>query len=247
MVIYPYIALKGGRCVNILRGRIDESETYGVDPLETAIGFARDGAEWIHVLDLDAVSGEGSNEELIREMILKTEAPIQVAGGIRSEEQVRRWWEAGAGRMVMATAAVTYPQWTREIAYAYPDQIVVSVDVWQGHVMIRGWREQTAYSATEFVHWFDGWPVSQFIVTDIDRDLELAESSLALVSKVASETATPVIASGLARSLDDIAELKYLYNISGCIVGRAIYNGTFTLAEALEVAKPTPEPIAEFV
>jgi phosphoribosylformimino-5-aminoimidazole carboxamide ribotide isomerase len=246
MVIYPYIALKGGRCVNLLRGRIDESETYDADPLETAIGFARDGAEWIHVVDLDAVSGEGSNEDLIREMIMKTETPIQVGGGIRTEEQVRRWSDAGAGRIIMATAAVMHPQWVREIAYAYPDQIVVSVDVWQGHVMIRGWQERTAYTPVDFVHWFDGWPLSQIIVTDIDRDLELPESSLALVSKVAMETPTPVIASGLARSLDDIAELKYLYNISGCIVGRALYEGAFTLREAIEEARATPEPIAQF-
>lgn len=247
MIIYPYIALKGGRCVKLLRGRIDEPVVYDVDPLQTAIGFARDGAEWIHVVDLDAVTGSGSNEELIREIIHKTEAPVQIGGGICSEEQVRRWSDAGAGRMVIGTAAVTAPQMVRELSYAYPDQIVISVDVWQGHVMIRGWLEQTAYTATDFVHWFDGWPLSQIIVTDIDRDLELPESSMALVTKVASETATPVIASGLARSLDDIAELKYLYNISGCIVGRALYEGAFTLGEALEVAKPTPEPIAEFV
>ena len=247
MIIYPYIALKGGRCVNLLRGRIDEPVVYDADPLETAIGFARDGAEWIHVVDLDAVTGAGSNEELIREIILKAEAPIQVAGGMRSEEQVRRWSEAGAGRIVFATTAVTVPQMVRELSYAYPDQIVVSVDVWQGYVMIRGWQEQTAYTATDFVHWFDGWPLSQIIVTDIDRDLELSESSLALVSKVAMETATPVIASGLARSLDDIAELKYLYNISGAIVGRALSDGSFSLKEAIDVAKPTPEAIAELV
>lgn len=247
MIIYPYIALKDGRCVNLPRGRIDESRVYDVDPLETAIGFARDGAEWVHVVDLDAVAGSGSNEELIRQIIRKTGTPVQVAGGIRSEEQVRRWSDAGAGRIVMGTASVTHPQWVREIAYAHPDQIAVSVDVWQGHVMIRGWLEQTAYTATDFVHWFDGWPLAQIIVTDIDRELELPESSMALVTRVAMETATPVTASGLARTLDDISELKYLYNISGCIVGRALYEGTYTLPEALELARPTPEPIAEFV
>ncbi len=247
MIIYPYIALKGGRCVNLLRGRIDEPQVYDVDPIETAMSFAADGADWIHVVDLDAVTGEASNEELIRDMIRRTEAPIQVAGGIRTLEQAREWSDAGAGRMVFGTAAVHFPQMVREASYALPDQIVLSVDVWQGRLMISGWREQTAYDAIDFVHWYDGWPLSQIIVTDIDRDLELPESSMALVSKVASETATPVIASGLARSLDDIAELKYLYNISGCIVGRALYDGTFTLAEALDVARPTPEPIAEFV
>lgn len=247
MMIYPYIALQKGRCVNLLRGRIDEPVVYDVDPLETAVGFARDGAEWIHVVDLDAVAGKGSNEELIRDIIRKSGASVQVAGGVRSPEQARAWADAGAGRVVVSTLAVTSPQFVREISYALPDQIVISVDVWQGRVMIRGWREQTAYSALDFVHWFDGWPLSQIIVTDIDRDLQLPESSLALVTKVAAETTTPVIASGLARTLDDIAELKYLYNISGAIVGRALYEGSFTLSEAIEVAKPTPEPIAEFV
>ena len=247
MIIYPYIAVKDGRCVNILRGRIDETEVYDIHPIEAAQEFAAEGADWIHVVDIDAVTARGANTALIREMIRKTEAPIQIAGGIRTLEQAREWSDAGAGRMVVGTAAVEFPQFIREASYALPDQIVVSVDVFQGRVMINGWREETAYNAVDFVHWFDGWPLSQIIVTDIDRDLELPESSLALVSRVAMETPTPVIASGLARTLDDIAELKYLYNISGAIVGRALYNGTFTLAEALDVAKPTPEPIPELV
>ena len=199
------------------------------------------------MVDLDAVAGNGSNEALIREIIRHAGAPVQVAGGIRSRDQVRAWSEAGAGRMVLATAAVEAPILVKELSYAFPDQIVVSVDVRQGRVMIRGWQVGTAYDAVEFVRLFDGWPLSQIIVTDIDRDLALPESSLALVTRIASETATPVIASGLARSLDDIAELKYLYNISGAIVGRALYEGAFTLAEALAVARPTPEPIAELV
>ena len=109
------------------------------------------------------------------------------------------------------------------------------------------WRESTAFEAVDFVKQYAGWPLSQIIFTDIDRDLDLPESSLALVTKLASETSTPVIASGLARSLDDISALKYLYNISGAIVGRALFEGTFTLEEALELAAPSPEPIAAFV
>ena len=247
MIIYPYIAIQGGRCVSLMRGRVDEAHVYDIDPLEAAAEFARKGARWIHVVDLDAVTAQGSNEALIRQMIWKTEASIQVAGGIRTVDQARAWADAGAGRMVFGTAAVHFPQWVREASYAMPDQIVVSADVYQGRLMINGWREETAYDVFDFVHWFDGWPLAQIIVTDIDRDLELPESSMALVSRVAMETATPVTASGLARTLDDIAELKYLYNISGCIVGRALYEGGYTLEEALEVAKPTPEPIAEFV
>lgn len=247
MIIYPYIALRGGRCVNLVRGRIDEPVAYDVDPVETAQGFARSGAEWIQVVDLDAVAGTGSNEPLIHEIIRRAEASVMVGGGIRSMERVRHWADAGAGRIVIGTAAAKAPQLVREAANAFPDAIVVSVDVWQGCVTIDGWREQTAFNAVDFVHQFAGLPLSQIIVTDIDRDLALPESSLAMVTKVASETATPVIASGLARSLDDIAELKYLYNIAGAVVGRALYDGTFTLEEAIEVAKVTPEPVAQFV
>jgi phosphoribosylformimino-5-aminoimidazole carboxamide ribotide isomerase len=247
MIIYPYITLRGGRCVNLLRGRIDEPVEYDADPVEKALEFARAGAEWLHVVDLDAVAGDGSNAEIIREIIRQAGAPVQVAGGIRSAEQVREWSDAGAGRMVLGTAAVRSPQMVKELSYAYPDQIVISVDVWQGQVTIDGWREQTAFDPIDFVKQYAGWPLSQIIFTDIDRDLDLPESSLALVTKLASETTTPVIASGLARSLDDISALKYLYNISGAIVGRALFEGTFTLEEALELAAPSPEPIAAFV
>ena len=247
MIIYPYIALRAGRCVNLLRGRIDEPVIYDADPVETAVEFAHAGAEWLHVVDLDAVAGDGSNADIIRDIIRHANAPVMVGGGISSAEQVRDWSDAGAGRMVFGTASVRSPQMVKELSYAYPDQIVVSVDVWQGKVMIDGWRESTAFEAVEFVQQFAGWPLSQIIFTDIDRDLDLPESSLALVTKLASETSTPVIASGLARSLDDISALKYLYNISGAIVGRALFEGTFTLEEALELATPSPEPIASFV
>jgi phosphoribosylformimino-5-aminoimidazole carboxamide ribotide isomerase len=247
MIIYPYIALRGGRCVNLVRGRIDEPVVYDIDPLETAKAFAHAGAEWLHVVDLDAVARTGSNAELIRDIIRHANAPVQVAGGIHSVEKVREWSDAGAGRMVVGTAAVRSPQMVKEISYAYPDQIVVSVDVWQRKVVIDGWRESTAFGAIDFVKQFAGWPLSQIMFTDIDWDLELPDSSFALTTKLASETATPVIASGMVRSLDDISALKYLYNISGAIVGRALYEGAFTLEEALEVAAVEPEAIAAFV
>ena len=247
MIIYPYIALRGGRCVNLARGRIDEPVVYDFDPLETAKEYAHAGAEWLHVVDLDAVAKTGNNAELIRDIIRHANAPVQVAGGIHSAEKVREWFDAGAGRMVVGTAAVRSPQMVKEVSYAYPDQIVVSVDVWQGQVMIDGWRESTVFGAVDFVKQFAGWPLSQIIVTDIDRDLALPDSSLALVTKVASETLTPVIASGLARSLDDIAELKYLYNISGVLLGRALHDGSYTLQEALKMAQAEPEPIAAFI
>jgi len=247
MIIYPYIALRDGRCVNLRHGRIDEPITFDADPLETAKAYGQSGAEWLHVVDLDAVAGSGSNSDLIRDIIRQTSASVQVAGGIRSADSVRDWSDAGAGRMVFGTAAVQAPRMVKELSYAYPDQIAVSIDVWQGKVVIDGWRESTAFGAIDFVKQFDGWPLSQIIFTDIDRDLEQPDSNLSLITKLASETSTPVIASGFARSLDEISALKYLYNISGAIVGWALFEGVFTLEEALSVASASPEPIAEFV
>lgn len=247
MIIYPYIALKGGRCVNLLRGRLDQPIAWDVDPVETAQRFAAEGAEWLHVVDLDAVDGTGDNAALVCEIIRHAEVPVQLAGGIRSRERARRWIDEGAARVVLATAAVLAPEMVRELAFAHPDQIVVSIDVWKGRVMIHGWREATAFGALDFVRQLEGWPLSQIIVTDIDRDLDLPEASFALVTAVARATPIPVIASGLARSLSDIAELKYLYNIAGAIVGRALYEGRFTLAEAIRAARPDPERVPEFV
>jgi len=247
MIIYPSINLRGGRCVNLVRGRIDQPVVFDVDPIETAVSFAHAGADWLHVVDLDAVAGDGSNAEIIREIIRRANASVMVGGGISSAEQVHEWSDAGAGRMVFGTAAVRSPQMVKELSYAYPDQIVISIDVWQGNVVVDGWRESTAFDAVDFAKQFVGWPLSQIIFTDIDRDLDLPDSSFALTTKLASQTTTPVIASGLARSLDDISALKYLYNISGAIVGRALFDGTFTLEEALELAAPEPEPIASFV
>lgn len=247
MIIYPYLALSGGRCVTLSRGKIDEPITYDFDPLEKAAEFAHDGAQWIQVVDLDAVKATGDNTALIRELILHTPAAIMVGGGVSTPEKVREWVEAGAGRVIFGTAAVRSAQMVREVSYAYPDQVAISVDVWQGKVMIDGWRQATAFGAVDFVHQFDGWPLSQIIFTDIDRDLEMPESSLAMLTRLASETKTPVIASGFARSLDEISALKYVYNISGAVVGRGLHDGSYTLKEALKLAQPDPEPIAEFV
>ncbi|MDH3666612.1 MAG: 1-(5-phosphoribosyl)-5-[(5-phosphoribosylamino)methylideneamino] imidazole-4-carboxamide isomerase [Paracoccaceae bacterium] len=247
MIIYPYLALRGGRAVLLARGRVDDSTAYDFDPLEKAKEYAAAGAGWVHVVDLDAVVGTGDNRDLITDMIHQVPASIQVAGGIRSAEHVRDWAETGAGRVVFGTAAVKTPQVVKEISYAYPDQVAVSIDVWQGQVVIDGWRETTAFEPLGFAAQFAGWPLSQIILTDIDHDLELPESSLALLTKLASETATPVIASGFANSADEISSLKYLYNISGAIVGRGLHDGSFRLEEVLELAQPDPEPIAELV
>ena len=246
MIVYPDIELQNGRCVNLVRGKMDEPVVYDADPVEVACQFACEGAEWLHVVDLDAVFGQGNNADLIAQIIRKAGAGVQVAGAIRSMDAVRDWIEFGAGRVVIATAAVKDPAFVRTAAFAYPDQVVVSVDGRQGKVVVEGWRETTAFTPVEFAKQFADVPLAAIIYTDIDRDDDLPDSSLSQTADLAAQVTTPVIASGVVKDLDDISTLKYLPNISGAITGRALFNGTFELNDALAIAYDPPQPIAAF-
>ena len=246
MIIYPDIELQGGNCVNLLRGQMDEPVVYDDDPVEAACEFAHEGAEWLHVVDLDAVFGQGDNADIIHGIIRKSGTGVQIAGAIRSIETVRDWIEAGAGRVVIATAAVKDPAFVRAAAFAYPDQVVVSIDARQGQVMVEGWRETTAFTPVSFASQFQDVPLAAIIYTDIDRDADLPDSSMSQTAELAAEITTPVIASGVVKTLDDISTLKYLPNISGAITGRALFSKTFELRDALSIAYDPPEPIAAF-
>ena len=155
MIVYPDIELQKGRCVNLARGRTDVSTVYDVDPVEAACDFALQGAQWLHVVDLDAVFNVGDNAAIINEIIRKAKADVQVGGAIRSLDRVRKWIDAGAKRVVIATAAVKNPHFVMEAATAYPDQVVVSVNARGGKVLVEGWRETTVFTPIEFARLFD--------------------------------------------------------------------------------------------
>ena len=152
MIIYPDLELRKGRLVNLLRNRIDSPLIYDIEPLQAARELAAQGAEWLHVVDLDAVFNEGENTAIIKEIIRKVSCPVQVGGAIRSMDKVHSWMEAGAGRVVIATAAVKYPHFVKAAATAYPDSVVVSIDARGGHVAIEGWTEETTFTPIEFAH-----------------------------------------------------------------------------------------------
>jgi phosphoribosylformimino-5-aminoimidazole carboxamide ribotide isomerase len=243
MIIYPDIELRKGRCVNLQRGRMDAPITYDIDPLEAARNFAKQGAEWLNVVDLDAVFNDGDNAGIIRRIIEESGCPVQVGGAIRSMQRVHDWIEAGAKRVVIATAAVKYPHFVKEAATAYPGQVVVSVDARGGKVVIEGWREATIFTPIDFARQFADVSLAAVIFTDIDRDENAPESSLSHTTELAAAIATPVIASGVVKSLQDISMLRFLENISGVITSRALFGGAFTLAEAIAVAsEPAQEP-----
>ena len=247
MILYPTIELQNGRCVSLFRGRLEEPQIWHVDPLERAREFAEAGAEWIHVTDFDAIEGDHRNVGLIHDMIAKAGTPIQLGGGFRSLHGIEEAIEGGAGRVVVGTLAVLQPDLVKQAARHFPDQIVLAVDVYQGRVMSHGWRTPSVFAPQDFIRRFDEDPLAAIMVTDIDADLEEAEDSLALVTSLAGLAKAPVIASGLARSLDDISRLKYVPHVSGTIIGRALFDRSVDLSEAMAIAREPMGAKAEFI
>ncbi len=247
MQLYPTIELQHGHPVSLYRGRLDEPQIWHVDPCDCVRRFAHAGAEWIHVTDFDAVAGAPPQDDLLQAVIRAAEAPVQLGGGIRSRERIEHLLDMGAGRVVIGTAALANPDLVHAAAKYHPDQIVLAVDVYRGRVMTHGWRETSAYAPGDFIAHFSADPLAAIIVTDIDSDISDAEASLALVTDLAGQARHPVIASGLVRSLDDLARLKYVRNVSGALVGRALFNKSVDLGAALALAAAPVEEVAQFL
>lgn len=247
MLIFPTIELQHGRCVTLDKGRLDSALIWHVDPVETARGFAAAGASWMHLTDFDAVEGRDENTELVEEIIRVAGIPVQLGGGMRSRDIVEHWIDKGVGRVVIGTLAAREPQLVRELAEHHPDQIVLAVDVWQGQVMTEGWCQAGAFAPEAYIDAYGDAPFAGIIVTDIDSDMEDVEAQLGLISGLAQNARAPVIASGVVRNADDIARLKYIPNIAGALVGRALFRKSIDLQEALALAHPDPEPVAAFI
>ncbi len=247
MIIYPTIQLMEGRCVSLFRGRTEEPTIWHVDPLEKAKEFYAAGAEWMHITDFDAMEGDYRNFDLILSIIRQVGISVQLGGGFRSQERIEEWIDLGVGRVVLGTLAVQNPDWAKRAAKFFPDQIVISVDVWQGSVMISGWRGKSAIPPEKLVEFYHYSPIAGYIVTDIDSSVDERESSLALITSFAKLAQSPVIASGLIRTCDDVSRLKYVPNVAGAMVGTALLEKTVELDEALAIAQPIPETRAEFI
>lgn len=247
MIIYPDLEIRRGRLVNLTRNRIDSPIVYDIDPVEAAHQLVAQGARWLHVVDLDAVFNDGSNTDLIREIVQGCGCAVQVGGAIRSMDKVHFWMEAGAARVVIATAAVKYPHFVKAAATAYPDAVVVSVDVRGGKVVIEGWTETTAFAPHEFARQFEGIGLASIIYTDIDRDEDHPESSMAHIADLAAKVRIPVIGSGVIKTLDDISTLSYLPNVAGAITSRALFGKVFTYPEANAIASAAHGPTPPFL
>jgi phosphoribosylformimino-5-aminoimidazole carboxamide ribotide isomerase len=233
MQVIPAIDLRGGRCVRLRQGDFDQETVFGDDPAAMAARWESEGAGRIHLVDLDgAKAGRPVNVEAVRQIIARVGVPCQLGGGIRDEAIIAAWLEAGIERVVVGTQALRDPEWFGRMAQAYPSRLLLGLDARDGRVATEGWLETSGIDAQSLAREFDSLPIAGIIYTDIARDGMLEGPNLEATAALAQVVRVPVIASGGVGSLDDLFRLADL-PIAGCIVGRALYDGRFTLRSAL--------------
>ena len=247
MIIYPKIELQNGKVVQLKEGDMQQPVEYQISAIDAAKQFVDAGAEFLHVVDLDGVAQGGKhNAEQICEIIDNAGVPVQVAGGIRTMNTLQWWMDHGASRAVLGTAVVNDPHFVSEACKYYPDKIIISIDAKTDQVVVDGWTRPTAYSPLELAKSLEKAGVAAVIYTDIDSAHSLPETSFAMTTQLATDLDIPVVSSGVARTLDDVSTLSNLPNISGAVIGRALFDKEIDLNAAIEIGKTKPTK-AEFI
>ncbi|MFZ4107614.1 MAG: bifunctional 1-(5-phosphoribosyl)-5-((5-phosphoribosylamino)methylideneamino)imidazole-4-carboxamide isomerase/phosphoribosylanthranilate isomerase PriA [Candidatus Planktophila sp.] len=234
--LLPAVDVKDARAVRLVQGELSKESIYG-SPLDVALEFQAAGAEWIHLVDLDAAFGRGDNAQLLAEVVGKLDIKVELSGGIRDDESLKRAIATGCRRINLGTAALENPVWTAHVIAEYGDLIAVGLDV-RGHTLAaRGWTQEGG-ELFETIERLDRDGCARYVVTDVTKDGTLLGPNIELLRQVCAATNKPVIASGGISSLDDIAALAAIraLGIEGAIVGKALYAGAFTLQEALAIA-----------
>lgn len=235
--LLPAVDVKDARAVRLVQGELDRESIYG-SPLEVALEFQSNGAEWLHLVDLDAAFGRGENTELLAEVVGKLDIKVELSGGIRDDASLKRALDTGCARVNLGTAALENPEWTSRIISEFGDRIAVGLDV-RGHVLAaRGWTKDGG-DLFETIDRLERDGCARYVVTDVTKDGTLKGPNLELLREVCAATRKPVVASGGISSLDDIAALAKMVGdgVEGAIVGKALYAGAFTLGQALELTK----------
>lgn len=235
--LLPAVDVVDGKAVRLNQGEAGTEQIYG-DPIEAVAMFVEQGAEWIHLVDLDAAFGRGSNYDLIASIVKnQTDVKIELSGGIRDNESLERAIKAGATRVNLGTAALENPEWTRFAIQEYGNKVAVGLDVRGETLSARGWTKDGG-NLWETLDRLNQDGCQRYVVTDVKTDGMLTGPNLELMRKVCERTDRPIVASGGVSSLDDIAALRTLTDIGveGAIVGKALYANKFTLPEALEIA-----------
>lgn len=240
MILFPAIDLKGGECVRLKLGDMDQATVYNTDPGAQALEFEKQGFDYLHVVDLDgAFAGEAVNGAAVEAILASTKNPVQLGGGIRTLDHIETWLSKGLARVILGTIAVRDPDLVKAACKKFPDQVAVGIDAKGGKVAVEGWAETSQLSINEMAGRFEDAGVAAIIYTDIDRDGVLAGIGWDSTLELAASTSIPVIASGGLASMDDIERMIQpdAQILEGAISGRALYDGRIDSAAALAMLK----------
>jgi phosphoribosylformimino-5-aminoimidazole carboxamide ribotide isomerase len=243
MLILPAIDLRGGKCVRLKQGDYAQETIFGDDPVAMAQRWVGQGAKSLHLVDLDgAKAGRPVNGEVIRAIVSAVPVPCQMGGGIRCDRDIATALDWGVRKVVIGTRALQDPAWVREMAYLYPERIVLGLDARDGKVATHGWVNTSDATVLELARQFAQWPLGAIVFTDIARDGMLAGPNVEALAELAAAVPLPVIASGGISTLEHIRELMAC-KLAGCIIGRALYEGQLDLSEVLRLEKPRGERV----
>jgi phosphoribosylformimino-5-aminoimidazole carboxamide ribotide isomerase len=234
--IYPAIDLRGGRCVRLRQGDFDRETVFGADPAETALGWVRQGATYLHLVDLDgAREGRPVNGRCVEQIIAAAGVPCQLGGGLRTEGHVVEALSRGVTRVILGTKALQDPAWCEAMCRTFPGRVVLGLDARGGRVATEGWLHTSDQTALDVARRCSGWPLAALVYTDIGKDGMLAGPAVEETAALAAAVAVPVIASGGVTTVEDVARLAGR-GVAGCVIGRALYEGRIELPAALQAA-----------
>ena len=238
MLFLPAIDLKDGNCVRLYKGDMNQATVFSDSPADQAASFAQEGAEMIHVVDLNgAIEGKPVNHDAVRGILDTVDIPVQLGGGIRDLKQIETWLDLGVARVILGTIALRNPELVKQACKAFPQQIIVGIDGKNEHVAVEGWVETSSMTVRDLALAFEEAGAAAIIYTDIARDGAMEGPNIESTRALAQAISTPVIASGGVSSLDDLHAVKKLASdgVSAVISGRAIYENAFSVKEAIAV------------
>lgn len=238
MQIWPAIDIRAGKCVRLMQGDYQQETVYGSSPADMAHRWVSEGAEGLHIVDLDgARDGQASNFESIAQIAKEVDVPLQVGGGIREADIISKFVDIGVQRLIVGTKALKHPDWAADIIQRFPNRILIGLDSRDGKAATDGWMNISDVSDIEFAREMSALPIAGIIYTDITKDGMLAGPNLEAMERMNTSVQVPVIASGGVTSAEDISNLA-VRDLAGCIIGRALYEGKLTLREAIKATVP---------
>ena len=235
MKIFPAIDIKDKKCVRLVKGEFDNKTEYDLSPVEQAKKYQDHGFKNLHIVDLDgALTGQLINLDIIQDIISKFDLKVEVGGGIRNFENIKKYVDIGAEKVILGSAAIKDKDFLKEACQKFPNKIALGLDAKDGYLSVSGWKENSNQSTLEYLCDVNDYGVSRLIYTDINKDGMKQNPNFEETSKVAEKSNCPVIISGGVSSLEDIKKAKTLKNIEGIIVGKAIYDGDIELDELVK-------------